>query len=80
MFKREIADVQTRFQFSSPIGAFIFLIDLPKIEGSHILHGFSSPIGAFIFLIVFRSVTRTGFQEFSSPIGAFIFLILEMCM
>ena len=60
--------------FSSPIGAFIFLIILMiHLYLRHVL--FSSPIGAFIFLILTLKVLRPLDLEFSSPIGAFIFLI-----
>ena len=39
--------------FSSPIGAFIFLMELDKATTGKGCK-FSSPIGAFIFLIQFR--------------------------
>ena len=65
-------------RFSSPIGAFIFLItkkdflNLPCWQ-------FSSPIGAFIFLIGVKVMRRfNAMFKFSSPIGAFIFLILAL--
>ena len=38
--------------FSSPIGAFIFLIDVEEILKEAKGCEFSSPIGAFIFLIL----------------------------
>ena len=40
------------FVFSSPIGAFIFLIDIDSSLIFASCFGFSSPIGAFIFLII----------------------------
>ena len=59
--------------FSSPIGAFIFLI-LLAVALMFTAFLFSSPIGAFIFLISFRDFIKQE-TEFSSPIGAFIFLM-----
>ena len=65
-------------RFSSPIGAFIFLItkkdflNLPCWQ-------FSSPIGAFILLIGVKVMRRfNAMFKFSSPIGAFISLILAL--
>ena len=63
--------------FSSPIGAFIFLIECEEIS-YECMEEFSSPIGAFIFLIWSNSRHQTGRKWFSSPIGAFIFLILAL--
>ena len=61
--------------FSSPIGAFIFLIELSVSKrNSNFYFEFSSPIGAFIFLIDPYSEMKKELL-FSSPIGAFIFLI-----
>ena len=62
------------FVFSSPIGAFIFLIEVMLFIGS--TPEFSSPIGAFIFLISkYENTFEINIFKFSSPIGAFIFLI-----
>ena len=61
--------------FSSPIGAFIFLIVYDKMFIDY-ERGFSSPIGAFIFLIKSNEIfSYYDSNKFSSPIGAFIFLI-----
>ena len=64
--------------FSSPIGAFIFLIVYDKMVIDY-ERGFSSPIGAFIFLINCIDNFMKWCEEFSSPIGAFIFLIKDLC-
>ena len=62
--------------FSSPIGAFIFLIVYDKMVIDY-ERGFSSPIGAFIFLIKSNEIfSYYDSNKFSSPIGAFIFLIV----
>ena len=67
-------------KFSSPIGAFIFLITITWCKPDFNSKGFSSPIGAFIFLIMhtFNNLDDKGQEMFSSPIGAFIFLILVL--
>ena len=65
--------------FSSPIGAFIFLIVYDKMVIDY-ERGFSSPIGAFIFLIKSNEIfSYYDSNKFSSPIGAFIFLIKDLC-
>ena len=63
------------FVFSSPIGAFIFLITNKQYNTHRLVREFSSPIGAFIFLIVQLYLHHVLAIMFSSPIGAFIFLI-----
>ena len=65
--------------FSSPIGAFIFLIKSNEIFSYYDSNKFSSPIGAFIFLINCIDNFMKWCEEFSSPIGAFIFLIKDLC-
>ena len=65
--------------FSSPIGAFIFLIKSNEIFSYYDSNKFSSPIGAFIFLINCIDKFMKWCEEFSSPIGAFIFLIKDLC-
>ena len=73
------ATIKSQDQFSSPIGAFIFLIIAKSQTKKQSMNAFSSPIGAFIFLIVVTAYENYNFteEEFSSPIGAFIFLILK---
>ena len=58
--------------FSSPIGAFIFLIVYDKMVIDY-ERGFSSPIGAFIFLIKSNEIfTYYESNKFTAPMGAFI--------
>ena len=72
----ELTDEETGELFSSPIGAFIFLIKAINECFERLWKQFSSPIGAFIFLIRVFEVKNEESLPFSSPIGAFIFLIL----
>ena len=58
-------------RFSSPIGAFIFLIDYEhSIFVSYDM--FSSPIGAFIFLIVPAKLNRQSGKGFR-PLSGLLF-------
>ena len=50
----ELTDEETGELFSSPIGAFIFLIKAINECFERLWKQFSSPIGAFIFLISYK--------------------------
>ena len=61
------------FVFSSPIGAFIFLIET-KEKACKVDYQFSSPIGAFIFLIVRDHVDEEDKLTVFVPYRGFYFL------
>ena len=59
--------------FSSPIGAFIFLIEIVKMFENK-LNKFSSPIGAFIFLIKAERLYHLFLFNVFVPYRGFYFL------
>ena len=68
------ATIKSQDQFSSPIGAFIFLIIAKSQTKKQSMNAFSSPIGAFIFLIEEMILFVTPRTKVFVPYRGFYFL------